>query len=176
MDAPKVTFDDGAAYERMMGPWSRIAGEQFIDWLKPSPKLRWIDVGCGNGAFTELLIERCSASGVEGVDPSDAQISFARSRRPGSSIANYQRGDALSLPFPDNTFDAAAMAWSSSFFTIQPKALRKWFARSSPVAWLRRMHGMLQGEDCQILPSTMYSAEWGALWQRSRALMLPSWT
>jgi SAM-dependent methyltransferase len=110
VDAPKVTFDDGAAYERMIGTWSRIAGEHFIDWLKPSPKLRWIDVGCGNGAFTELLIDRCSASEVEGIDPSEAQISFARSRRPGSSIANYQRGDALSLPFPDNTFDAAAMA------------------------------------------------------------------
>jgi ubiquinone/menaquinone biosynthesis C-methylase UbiE len=110
MDAPKITFEDGAAYERMMGTWSRIAGELFIEWLQPPPKLHWVDVGCGNGAFTELLIDRCAASKVEGVDPSEAQISFARSRRPGSNIANFQRGDALSLPFQNDSFDAAAMA------------------------------------------------------------------
>jgi hypothetical protein len=43
--------------ERMMGVWSRAAGEVFLDWVAPRPGLRWIDVGCGNGAFTELLVE-----------------------------------------------------------------------------------------------------------------------
>ena len=28
-----VRFDDGAAYERMMGIWSRHIGEDFLDWL-----------------------------------------------------------------------------------------------------------------------------------------------
>ncbi len=30
------------------------AGKVFLNWLTPSLGLRWIDVGCGNGAFTEL--------------------------------------------------------------------------------------------------------------------------
>ena len=55
-----IRYDDGAAYERMMGAWSRIAGEIFLDWLAPDPGLRWIDIGCGSGAFTELLVERCA--------------------------------------------------------------------------------------------------------------------
>ena len=29
----QIRYDDGAAYERMMGAWSRIAGEIFLDWL-----------------------------------------------------------------------------------------------------------------------------------------------
>src|SRR3569623_1380638 len=31
-DSP-IRFDDGAAYERMMGVWSRLVGEVFLDWL-----------------------------------------------------------------------------------------------------------------------------------------------
>ena len=40
-----VRFDDGAAYERYMGVWSRLAGEQFLAWLAPRDGLRWLDVG-----------------------------------------------------------------------------------------------------------------------------------
>jgi hypothetical protein len=35
------------------GNWSRFAGEIFLDWLAPPSGLRWIDIGCGNEAFTE---------------------------------------------------------------------------------------------------------------------------
>src|SRR5438128_1235199 len=55
MAEQQIRFDDGAAYERMMGTWSRLAGDIFLDWLAPRPGLRWIDIGCGTGAFTELL-------------------------------------------------------------------------------------------------------------------------
>ena len=48
-------FDDGAAYDRGMGVWSQLAGQVFLDWLAPPMGLRWIDIGCGSGAFTELL-------------------------------------------------------------------------------------------------------------------------
>jgi trans-aconitate methyltransferase len=56
----KIRFDDAAAYEQMMEVWSRFAGEVFLDWLAPPSSLRWIDIGCGTGAFTELLVERCA--------------------------------------------------------------------------------------------------------------------
>jgi ubiquinone/menaquinone biosynthesis C-methylase UbiE len=105
----EIRFDDGAAYERMMGTWSRLAGDIFIDWLNPRPGLRWVDVGCGNGAFTARLIERCAPAEVQGIDPSDAQLTFARTRSD-ARIAQFHRGDATTLPFPDSTFDAAVMA------------------------------------------------------------------
>jgi ubiquinone/menaquinone biosynthesis C-methylase UbiE len=80
--------------------------------------LAWIDVGCGNGAFTELLIGRAGAARVEGIDPSPAQLEFARLRRSGGS-ANFQSGDGQSLPFPDRSFDAAVMALVI-FFVPEP--------------------------------------------------------
>jgi ubiquinone/menaquinone biosynthesis C-methylase UbiE len=104
-----IRFDDGAAYERVMGTWSRRVGEKFIDWLSPSPGLRWLDVGCGNGAFTELLVARCSPAEVHGVDPSEGQLAYARTRQ-GAANARFSQGDAMALPFPENRFDAATMA------------------------------------------------------------------
>jgi ubiquinone/menaquinone biosynthesis C-methylase UbiE len=104
-----IRFDDGAAYEQMMGIWSRFAGEIFLDWLAPSAGLQWIDVGCGNGAFTELLVERCAPSEVQGIDPSEGQLAFARTR-PAARLAEFRLGDAMALPFPAGRFDAATMA------------------------------------------------------------------
>lgn len=104
----EIRFDDGAAYERYMGKWSQLAGDTFLDWLAPSPGLRWLDVGCGNGAFTEMLVERCAPVSVHGIDPSEAQLAFARTR-PALRVAQFHRGDAMALPFPDEAFDAAVM-------------------------------------------------------------------
>src|SRR5260221_11221489 len=93
----------------MMGAWSRLAGDIFLDWLAPRPGLRWIDVGCGNGAFTELLIERCTPAEVQGIDPSEAQLAFACAR-PAARVAEFRHGDAMALPFPEDRFDAPVMA------------------------------------------------------------------
>jgi ubiquinone/menaquinone biosynthesis C-methylase UbiE len=109
MAGPQIRFEDGAAYERMMGVWSRLAGEIFIDWLTPQSHLRWIDVGCGSGAFSEVIVERCSPAEVQGIDPSDAQLTYARSR-PTARVAQFQVGDAMALPFQENRFDVAVMA------------------------------------------------------------------
>ena len=62
----QIRFDDGASYERYMGKWSQLAGEAFLDWLNPPAGLQWLDVGCGNGAFTEMLVERCAPVSVQG--------------------------------------------------------------------------------------------------------------
>jgi SAM-dependent methyltransferase len=105
----QLRFDDGAAYERMMGTWSRIVGEEFLRWVAPPDGLHWVDVGCGNGAFTELLMQSCAPSSVEGIDPSPAQIAYAE-KRPGAAGAHFSSGDAMALPFEDASFDAAAAA------------------------------------------------------------------
>jgi len=63
-------FTDGEAYERMMGRWSRLVGETFLAWLDPPKGLRWLDVGCGNGAFTEEIFARCDPAAVVAIDPS----------------------------------------------------------------------------------------------------------
>jgi len=106
---PRIRFDDGAAYEDFMGKWSRLVGDHFLRWLSPAAGWRWVDVGCGNGAFTEMVVRQCSPREVQGVDPSEAQLAFARTRL-APELASFQLGDAMSLPFADGVFDAAVMA------------------------------------------------------------------
>ena len=121
MSAPQNLFGDGQAYERLMGRWSRLAGAQFLDWLDAPRGLRWIDVGCGNGAFTEVLIARCAPSAVTGIDPSEGQLAYARTR-PGAKQAQFQIGSAVNLPFADQSFDAATMALAITFVPDTLKA------------------------------------------------------
>ncbi len=122
MTAPNALFTDGAAYERLMGRWSRLVGETFLDWLDVPPGLRWLDVGCGNGAFTELLIERSAPATATAVDPSADQLAYARTR-PGAQAAQFHQGDAQALRFADREFDVAAMALVISFLPDPARAI-----------------------------------------------------
>lgn len=118
MSDRKIRFEDGAGYEQMMGKWSRIAGETFLEWVSPGRGLEWVDVGCGNGAFTELLVDQCAPQSVRGIDPSEAQLVYARERHTAGS-AVFQLGSAMDLPFDDGSADAAVMALVL-FFVPEP--------------------------------------------------------
>ena len=109
MIAPHIRFQDGGLYEQTMGVWSRAAGSIFLDWLAPAPGLRWADIGCGNGAFTELLMQRCAPASVQGFDPSPEQLAYARTR-PGAAGATFAEAGAEALPLADSSVDAAVMA------------------------------------------------------------------
>jgi SAM-dependent methyltransferase len=146
-EAP-ILFTDGQAYERLMGRWSRDVGVRFLDWLELPKGLQCLDVGCGNGAFTEVLAARAAPSELSGVDPSKEQIAFAKIRE-GAKFAQFRVGDAQALPFPDGSFDAAIMALVIGFVTDPAKAVSEmarvvrlggtvasymWAANSSPHA------------------------------------------
>src|SRR5690348_3049633 len=102
MAESQVTFDDAHGYEQFMGRWSRAIGEKFLDWLAPPSNARWLDVGCGTGAFSELIRKRCAPASLVGIDPAPAQVAYARERFPG---VDFRVGDALAMPLPDETFD-----------------------------------------------------------------------
>lgn len=107
--AEAIQFQDGERYESMMGVWSALAGAPFLDWLNMPAGARWVDVGCGNGASTELIIEKAKPASVAGIDPSEAQLAYARTRHR-AGLANFTLGSALELPYADGAFDVAMMA------------------------------------------------------------------
>jgi len=117
-----IHFTDGAAYDRLMAPWSRAVGKQFLDWLALPSGLRWIDVGCGTGAFTELVLEQANPTDVSAVDPAEDQIAFARSK-PAAKRASFRQAEAQKLPFADSEFDVAAMALVITFVSDPAQAV-----------------------------------------------------
>jgi ubiquinone/menaquinone biosynthesis C-methylase UbiE len=107
MSAP-IRFEDGAGYERYMGVWSQLAGREFIHWLSAPPGVHWLDIGCGSGAFTELVCDLAEPHAVTGIDPSEPQVAFARRRMQPRNV-HCQVADAHALPFGDHRFDVAVM-------------------------------------------------------------------
>ena len=117
-------FTDGEAYERSTGQWSRAAGDIFLDWLSLPGDLRWLDVGCGTGVLTELILQRCAPRAISAIDPSADQIEFAK-RRPSAGKIDYRVADAKELPLNNDSFDVAAMALVITFVGDQSKAVKE---------------------------------------------------
>ena len=78
-----IRFDDGASYEILMGRWSVLVGARFLEWIGVPDGARWLDIGCGNGAFTELVVGHCRPAEVRAFDPSPGQLDYARKRLAG---------------------------------------------------------------------------------------------
>jgi ubiquinone/menaquinone biosynthesis C-methylase UbiE len=116
------SFDDSAAYERFMGRWSRAVGTDFLDWLASPLCARWLEVGCGTGVFTELVLDMCSPETMIAVDSAQAQINHA-CHQPPAERATFRVADAQALPFADATFDIVVSALTINFIPDRHRAL-----------------------------------------------------
>lgn len=118
----QLSFDDSAAYERFVGTWGQAAGTMFLQWFNPPKGADWLDVGCGTGLFTELIVKSCAPASVIGIDLAQAQIDYA-SRKPLAAHASFRTGDAQTLPLQDGTFDVVASALVINFIPDRLRAL-----------------------------------------------------
>lgn len=131
MTETQIKFDDGSTYERSVGVWSRLIAEPFLRWLSPAGGKQWLDVGCGSGVFSAVVAERASPGGLHGVDPSENQLEFARTRLP-APRAEFRQGDAMALPYPSDAFDAAVMALVIAFVPQPAKGVAEMARVVSP--------------------------------------------
>jgi ubiquinone/menaquinone biosynthesis C-methylase UbiE len=122
MTETEVIFNNGAAYERFMVRWSRSVGHIFLDWLAVRPDRHWLDVGCGTGAFTKVVVDTCNPARLIAVDPAVDQIEYAR-RQPIAHRAEFRTASALELPFADGLFDIVTSALVINFISDRPRAL-----------------------------------------------------
>ena len=121
---PKDVWASGNAYEPYVGRWSRLIARQFIAWLGVPPDKIWLDVGCGTGALSQVILDSASPREVVGVDPSDGFVSFAR-QTVIDPRATFQVGDAQKLPCADSSFDATVAGLVINFIPDQAKAVHE---------------------------------------------------
>lgn len=96
-----------------------ISGLQEPRWrrravlaIDPRPGMRVVDVACGTGTLSADLREAVAPGGsVLGVDFSPRMIELARRRHAGRRDLLFIEADALDLPLPDASFDAATIAF-----------------------------------------------------------------
>jgi len=97
------TWEQGPAYERYVGRWSRGIAPQFLVWLRVPPGQRWLDVGCGTGALCAAILDECAPESVDGVEPSQGFLETAVAEL--GNRVTFHRADAASLPLDDDAFD-----------------------------------------------------------------------
>ncbi len=124
MPETRVVFDNADAYDRYMGRWSRAIGEKFLAWLDAPRNGCWLEVGCGTGAFSELIVRHAAPAKIVGIDPSPQQVEHAK-RAVTAPQAEFHTGTATDLPFPAEAFDVVVSALVIHFIDDRPKAFRE---------------------------------------------------
>src|SRR5215203_1205332 len=97
---------NAAAYEKLMGRWSRRLAPLFIDFAAVRDATNILDVGCGTGSLTFALREALPNARTRGLDYSQAFIDYASAKAPADGRLVFEQGDAVSLPYEDQAFDA----------------------------------------------------------------------
>jgi SAM-dependent methyltransferase len=99
------TFRTSAvAYDRHVGRYSRPLASALVDFAGIEPGTSALDVGCGPGALTAVLVERLGTAKVRAADPSERFVKACRARQRGVEVVV---ADAEALPFADGSVDAA---------------------------------------------------------------------
>jgi demethylmenaquinone methyltransferase/2-methoxy-6-polyprenyl-1,4-benzoquinol methylase len=134
--------------EQVRGMFDRIAGvydllntvmtaglhhrwrERAADLARVGPGSRVLDVATGTGDLAIELARRVSPGGeVVGSDFSEGMLSRARDKAVKVSAGNglvrprFEWGDALELPYPDGSFDAATVGFGARNFSDLPRGL-----------------------------------------------------
>ncbi len=108
----------GEAYDMFMGRYSRPLAHLFADAAGVEPGMTALDVGCGPGALTGVLVHRLGADSVTAVDPSPSFVADCARRHPGADVRD---GRAEAIPFGDASVDCA-LAQLVLHFVSDPSA------------------------------------------------------
>ena len=108
----------GPTYDNFMGRYSVPLADRFADAAGVAAGQRAIDVGCGPGALTGVLVARLGADAVLACDPSPSFRDECAARHPGVVV---ERAAAESLPYDDGVVDHA-LAQLVLHFVTDPAA------------------------------------------------------
>jgi SAM-dependent methyltransferase len=114
MAQQKDTWAAGDLYEPYVGRWSRSVAKELLAWLRVPPYSAWLDVGCGTGAVTEVILDQAQPASVVGIDPAAGFIDYARGHI-ADPRASFGVGDAQELAVETNRFDVAVAALVLNF-------------------------------------------------------------
>jgi ubiquinone/menaquinone biosynthesis C-methylase UbiE len=149
-----------AWYQSARGSW--IGQQEFSTLLKlftPKEGQSLLDVGCGTGYFSQRFQQL--GLQVTGLDPDSAMIEFAKKKE---SQIKYIEGDALALPFADNSYDYCSAITSLCFVSEPERALAEMWRVSRKVVIV----GLLNRNSLLYYMKRNSSGYEGARWDKMK--------
>lgn len=120
-EVARDNWDHGDAYERFVGRWSNLVAVEFLDWLALPGGLKWVDVGCGTGALSEAILDRCNPTSVDGIEPSAGFVRAALKRL--GDRATVHQAAADNMPLRDGSANVVVSGLVLNFIPDLPAAL-----------------------------------------------------
>ena len=154
----------------------------IADGTELPPGTRLLEVGSGVGAVLAVLGQEFPGVRLTGLDIEPAQLEFARGHLERSGVrAELQEGDALALPFEDESFDHVWMMWLLEHISDAVGALRearRVLVPSGRITAVEVDYGTARAEPStpalEALFRTMIEAMAAAGWSDA-GTRLPSW-
>jgi SAM-dependent methyltransferase len=126
-DRLRIEFNEWARAGRgeSMERGHRPVGEQAIDKMALAANARVLDVGCGSGWASRLMVEKATRGRVVGIDISDEMIRVAAQSSKGIPQLEFRVAGAESLPFGDDEFSDVFSMESLYYYADISAALRE---------------------------------------------------
>ncbi|MGR3617755.1 MAG: bifunctional demethylmenaquinone methyltransferase/2-methoxy-6-polyprenyl-1,4-benzoquinol methylase UbiE [Paracoccaceae bacterium] len=108
----------------------RVWKDAMMDWLAPRPGQTLLDVAGGTGDISFRFLDRAGHGHATVLDLTEPMLVEGRQRAEAAHLANsldWVTGDAMALPFPDNTFDVYTISFGIRNVTRPQEALNEAF-------------------------------------------------
>ncbi|WP_092888171.1 bifunctional demethylmenaquinone methyltransferase/2-methoxy-6-polyprenyl-1,4-benzoquinol methylase UbiE [Roseicitreum antarcticum] len=108
----------------------RIWKDAMMDWLAPRPGQQLLDVAGGTGDIAFRFVDRAPGAVATVLDLTESMLTAGRLRAEADQKADalsWVVGDAMALPFADNSFDVYTISFGIRNVTRIPEALSEAF-------------------------------------------------
>ena len=104
----------------------RVWKDAMMDWLAPRPGQELLDVAGGTGDISFRFLKRAPGATSTVLDMTESMLVAGRQRADAEQMADslsWVTGDAMALPFSDNSFDVYTISFGIRNVTRVPDAL-----------------------------------------------------
>jgi demethylmenaquinone methyltransferase/2-methoxy-6-polyprenyl-1,4-benzoquinol methylase len=106
----------------------RIWKEAMMDWLNPRAGQKLLDVAGGTGDVSFKFLGRAGSGHATVLDITESMLVEGRKRAEAAAMSDsldWVTGDAMALPFPDNSFDVYTISFGIRNVTRPQEALNE---------------------------------------------------